>query len=253
VAAPIAQAAGVVHFGIASDPNVAKGEYNFIHSTKPDSEARLWVEEATRRGYKRVAILCLQQQGELAIAESVKKYAASEGLEIVTQQTFDVGEVDFRTYLMKAGQSEPDIYLALAFSPEVDNLYKQFKEQGIKAEFSGIESLELSSTPALFEGLWYINAADSTDSFREAYKQMFNENPVFGSPNAYDIFNLIVAGYERAGDGVTKPSHAAVAAELAKIQGFQGVLGELNMDPDGIVDSLPVVRMIRNGEPVTLR
>lgn len=250
---PLAEQNKVIHFGVASDPNVAKGTYNFIHWTPPDEEAKVWVEEIVRRGYKRVALLVVQQQGELAIVESIHKYLAGTGVEVVNEQTFGFGEKDFRTMLIKSQEARPDIYIILAFSPEIDLLYKQFQEVGYKQPVTTIEAFELSNNPAQFEGLWYVNGADPSNTFIEAYKSAYGKDVQLGGGNAYDILKLMVEGFERAGlDPAVKPSAKEVAQTLMKLKGFQGALGTLNMGEEGIVWSGAVIRNIQGGKPVTI-
>ena len=253
VVSPIAESNKRLHIGAASDANVAKGEYNFIHWTPPDEEAKGWVEEAARRGHKRIAILMVQQQGFLAMRDSVMKYLPGTGLEIVDEQIFSPGEKDFKTMILKAEEKKPDVYLLGAFEPEIPILYKQMIEAQVKADLTSIESFELAKDPSQFEGRWYTNAAEGTSAFNEMYKKEYNENPQMGSPNAYDMINLIVYGFEKAGkDSSGKPAQEDVIAELMKLKGFDSAMGKIDVGPDGIVNSKAAVKMIKGGKPVVM-
>jgi branched-chain amino acid transport system substrate-binding protein len=254
VVTPLAEQNKVIHFGIASDSNVAKGNFNFIHWTPPDEEAKVWVQEAQKRGYKRIASIFLQHPGALAILDSVKKYMQGTDMEFVFDETIVGGDKDFRTLLVKARQSKPDVYFIGAFSPELDILHKQLKEMGIKEPLTTVEAFELSNDPSQFEGHWYVNAADPSGEFLSKYKAAYNKDPQMGAPNAYDILSLIVEGFERAGkDPSVKPSPEEVSAALMQIKDFDGALGKLTVGEEGIVWSPAVVRMIQNGKPVTIR
>ena len=74
-----------------------------------------------------------------------------------------------------------------------------------------------------------------------------------GSPNAYDMINLIVYGFEKAGkDSSGKPAQEDVIAELMKLKGFDSAMGKIDVGPDGIVNSKAAVKMIKGGKPVVM-
>ncbi len=248
---PIATESKVIHFGIASDQNVAKDKYNFLHWTPPDSEGQVWIDEAQKRSFKRIAIIGMQQQGVQALIDAVKKYLKPE-MSIVAEERFAGGEKDFKTMLLKTEREKPDIYLLGAFTPETELIVKQMKELKIGTEISSIESFELSNQPELFEGKWYVNAADPTDKFRTDFETRFGKTPQGGAANMYDIFNMIVYGYENAGTA-EKPSKEQVITTLEGIKDFPGALGLLNIGEEGTIWSKAVVRTIKNGKPVTIK
>ncbi len=251
VVTPLATQHDVIHFGIASDENIAKGKYNFIHWTTPDEEARKWAEEAERRGIKKVGVFLMNQQGAIAINDKMKEELEMRGIEVY-EEVFGLGTRDFKTIIMKLRQHDPDVYLMQTLSPELEILTKQTRELGIDTPLSGIECFEYTEQMGLFEGQWYVQAADPTDEFSRAFEQRFGEAYSIGSPNAYDVFNLLVTAYEKAGDGKSVPDTDDVIAELKKIDMFDGALGELEVDSKGIVHSEAVVRMIEDGRPVTI-
>jgi len=252
VVSPVTEQNKVIHIGVASDPNVAKGTYNFIHATPPEEEAKAWVAEAQKRGVKRIAIFSMNQQGALAITNAVKKQVIGKDLQIVSDDVFDLGTRDFRTIILKAKEKNPDIYLLHTFSPELELLTKQIKELGIATPLTSIEAFEFTEDPSLFEGYWYVQAADPTNSYISMYKAKYGKDPQAFSANTYDNVLLVAEGFEKAGDGKTIPSHDKVAVEMLNIKDFSGALGLLNMGTDHIVHSKAVVRTIKDGKPVTI-
>ena len=252
VVTPIANQYKKVHMAIGSDANMAKGIYNFVHWTSPESEAKAWAAEAKKRGIKKVALMEVNQQGEIAIANALKKELKNQGIGVVFEALFNFGDKDFKTMLLKSKEKNPDIYMLAAFSPEVELLAKQAKELGIKAPLSSIESFEATEQKKLFEGEWYVNVADPTKPFETNYKSKYGKDYALAGPNAYDNYKLLVRAYETAGDGKTIPSSEKVALAMLNIQDYSGSLGPLTIGPDGIVNSNAVVRMIKNGKPVTI-
>ncbi|MFA6131921.1 MAG: ABC transporter substrate-binding protein [Patescibacteria group bacterium] len=251
VITPIAEQNEVVHFGIASDPNVAIGKFNFIHWTPPSEENKVFIEELQRRGIKKLGVFESNAQGAAAVMADLQERLKGTDIEIVTDQVFNFGEKDFRSIIAKAKNSEAEIYLLMAFSPELEILAKQMKEAGINTPLTSIESFELSEQVALFEGDWYVNAADPTGDFADKFKTKTGKNPTLGAANGYDIFNLVVAATEKIISS-TKPTPDQIVSELMNIKDFSGALGNLSIDEDGLVVSKAAIRMIKDGQPVSV-
>lgn len=248
---PIAEKAKIVHFGIASDPNIAKGQYNFINWTPPREEVKLFISEAQKRGIKRIAVFGQQISGIVAVVDELKKQTAGTNITVVSEDISNFGTKDFRQSISKAKLSMPDYYLLVMFSPELEILVKQMKEMDVEQPITAIESFELSDNPALFEGLWYINGADPTEQFYKEYSERYSKNPTIATPNAYDILGLISTAVERFDK---RPSTAEIAHSLIQIKNYDGSMGNnLSIDSDGLVVSKAVTRIIKNGKPETIK
>jgi branched-chain amino acid transport system substrate-binding protein len=251
VVAPIAEQNKIVYFGIATDPVVAKGEYNFIHWTPPSEENKVFVAELERRGIKKLGVFESNAQGAAALIADLKEKLKGTDIEIVTEQIFNSGERDFRSIIAKAKDSGAEIYLVMAFSPELEVLGKQIKEAGINTPLTSVECFELSEQVAIFEGEWYVNSADPTKDFTDKFAAKTSKNLTMGAANAYDIFNLVVAAAEKV-KSPEKPASEQIADELTTIKDFGGALGNISVNEDGIVVSTAAVRMIKDGKPVTV-
>lgn len=252
VANPIAEKAGVIHFGIASDPVIAKGNYNFINWTPPAEEVKVFVAEAQKKNIKRIAVFGQQISGITAVIDELKRQIPGTELDIVSEDISNFGDKDFRTQIQKAKAANPDYVLLLMFSPELEIVTKQIREAGIRTPLTAIESFELSDNPALFEGLWYVNSADPTSSFSSKYQAAYGKNPTIATPNAYDIVGLIAEATEKF-SGESKPTASDIVGELIKINSYNGAMGNnISIGKDHIVVSKAVVRMIKGGKPVTL-
>ncbi len=253
VVSPLANANKVLHCGIASDKNIASGDYNFIHWTTPEAESRAFVKALQKRNITRVAVLSWNQQGNAAIVSMLHNDIAGTSIQIVSEQTFNSGEKDFKTMLLKAADANPEVIMVESFSPELELIAKQAKDLGLTIPFTSIEAIEFTEQPQLFEGSWYVQAAGITDAYKEMYHARFNMDPKIAGPNAYDCFDLIVTAYENAGRYTNnKPTALAAAKEFAKIQDFHGEIGVLNVDSNHIVQSEAVVRQVKGGKFVTI-
>lgn len=250
---PIAESNRVVHIGIASDPNIAKGTYNFIDWTPPAKEVKLFIQEAQKKGIKKIAIFGQKISGITAVFDELKKQIPGTGIEIVAEDISNFGDKDFRTAIQKAQAANPDYFLFCMFSPELEIITKQIRDARINIPMTAIESFELSDNPGLFEGLWYVNAADPTPAFANAYQAAYGKNPTVATPNAYDIVGLVARAAESY-SGKGKPSTTDIANALAQTRGYNGALGNgISVGPDHIVVTDAVLRIIKDGKPVTIQ
>ncbi len=250
IAAPIAEKNGVPHFGIASDPNIAKGDYNFLHWTPPFEEAKVFIAALKERNIHKIVIFGANIQGITAVIDEIEKQAQGTDIEIVDKEIFNFGTTDFRTLISKAKAMNAEMYVPIAFSPELEILVKQMRDAKI-TEMTSVEAFELTEKLSLFEGKWYVNAADSSQKFRDDYKAAYGIEPVAATANAYDIVKMIIAASEKAGQNKKVITNTDIKDALYGVN-FDGALGHLSINEDGFVLSKAVVRIIKDGKPVTI-
>lgn len=254
IISPMAEENGIIHTGIASDAVVAEGDYNFIHWTPPSEESKFFVEELQKRGIEKVAVIGVSEGGGKVILDAVKDRIEGTNISIVSEELSISDETDFKTVILKAEQETPDIYLILVGTNRLELIAKQMREMGIDTPLTSIENFEFTDNPELFEGMWYIQAAESSVEFSNKYETEYGERPNVGAPNAYDNFNLIVRAFEAAGEtSYEKPSNREVLSELMSVSGVEGALGTLSMSDEGIVLSNATVKEIIDGQLIIIR
>ncbi len=238
----------VVHISIAIEPWVAKGDTNFIHWTSSKKLNGLLVDEMKKRGIRTAGIFrTVTAEGYKVYAEDMFKLLKKAGIKLVSDQTFQNGEKDFRSIVSKAKPSNADIYVLFADTPELELLGKQIKEGGITAPLTSVESFEVSQNMDIFEGYWFVSVAEPSHSFAAEYEKRHGARPPLCSPNAYDMVKLIVTAAEKA-HASSKPTAVAISKELTKIKDFPGALGTLYVDPDGTIQSDGSLKIIKNGK-----
>ncbi len=255
VVSPIAEKAQITHVNdFASASSVADGDYNFVHYTPAYEDSRLFVSELNKRDIKTLVFFGQQDNpGVTAIINTFEKDIKNTDIQVLATQKFNTGTRDFRTQINAVKNLNPEIYVLEATSPELEVLTRQLREAGITTPVTTMEAFEFSDDLSLFEGMWYINGADPMPWFIELYTQTYNDSPKFGAANAYDVVNLIVQATEKAGDGKTIPSSTQIKNELKQTKGFDAAVGNnLSIDADGLVISPAVVRIIKDGKPVTI-
>ncbi|MCX6715855.1 MAG: ABC transporter substrate-binding protein [Candidatus Taylorbacteria bacterium] len=240
---PLTEKAKVPHLDIAFDPNIAKGDYNFIHFTPPSSVSELFIKELIKRNINKVAVLRVNNQGIQSVFDEFKRQVASTSIKIVGDEVFQPGERDFRSRIANLKQTRPQLYVLLSISPELEIAMEQLKSLAIN-NVSTMVYFELSPKRELFNDLWFVGTQLPMAGFVERYETVFKKPITFAVPNMYDIFNLIAYATEHA---QTK-NREGIKDELLKITSFNGVLGNLLVNPEGIVISGAQLKIIRNGK-----
>lgn len=252
---PIAEAQKIPHVNFfASDSNVANGDYNFLHYTPPYVDAKLFVKELNKRGIKKLVFFEIQgNAGATAIMQAFEKEIVGTDIKVLANKKFTAGTRDFRTLISEVKDLHPDIYVLQSSSPEIETVYKQLREMGVKEPVTSVETFEFADDLTPFNGSWYINSADAQKWFVDSYTNRYKEAPKFGAANAYDGLNIIVKAVESAGDGKTIPTKDQIKDAIKNIKSFDGALGQgLKFDDNGQLISGAVVRMIQDGKPVTV-
>jgi len=249
VVAPIAEANKTFHFGIASDPKIAVGEHNFVLWLPVKEQAKVFVAELQKHGIKTIANFVQNQAGIKAADAALKVELANTDIKIVSDQTLNAGDKDFRSALAKSKESGADIYILSAFSPEVELLAKQAREAGITAPFTSINAFELAKDKTPFEGDWYVGEKAPLNGFIDAFRKRFGAEISLGTANVYDVVNLIVATAEKF---PTKPTTEDLTTAMAATPTTTGVLGTITQGIDGFFGTQPIVKVIKDGKGVPL-
>jgi ABC-type branched-subunit amino acid transport system substrate-binding protein len=242
VTKPYAWKARIPHLCVCTVSWIGDGAYNFTNIPSPQAEAALWVQEAQRRGIRRIALLTQDYPSINNHVKALKLEAARAGLAIAEEQRFDGSVTDFRSLIARAERARPDVYYVEALEPGLDLLGQQLSDASIH-NVSAVVAPSLSDRPELFEGAWY------TDSNRRdvAFKQRFEEKypgirfATHMMPYAYDSVNMIVQAFERAQNP---------AVYLRNLRTYDGTAGTLTKPPgSGNFASAPAVWVIANGRP----
>lgn len=249
VISALARKNNFIHFGLTAVESVAEGDNNFVHWTPAKEQARVLVKELKRRGVKTIGIFrSVSLEDWTAYVDAVKREIKGTDMRFVTDQSFTDDTKDFRGMIAKAKATDPDIYFFVVMSPALELLTKQMREMGVDTPLTAIESFEVTKEPGMFEGYYYVSAAEPTSGFAKAYEDKYGIHPPLCAANSYDMINLIVKAYENVKtDGI--PTTARVAAELKKIKGHPGALGALSVGDDGIVISNAQLKTIKEGKP----
>jgi len=191
----------------------------------------------------RVAVLKdLKSDYSLGLAEFFAKKFKELGGEIVSEQTFQTGDSDFKGQLTRIRSTNPDAIFIPAYYTEVGLIARQARQLGLKAVLLGGDGWD---SPKLFEigqdaiqGSYFSNhyASESpvpaTQEFIKKYKEKFNETPDGLAAAGYDAAQILMAALEKA----PELTGEAIRNQLAATKNFDGATGKITINSERNAD-----------------
>jgi ABC-type branched-subunit amino acid transport system substrate-binding protein len=250
VVAPIAQKAGLLHFGLRWDPRITQDFPHLFtlectYQTYVDWHTRLW----EKLGTKRVAIIRDKTKGWALCSEYLHARQLPNGMKVVFEEAHNSEQRDFRGIFIKARQEHPDLYVLWNYPPAIEVAARQLREMDPGAAMTG--DFETVQNKKLVEGCWYINTLSMTPEFAQLFEKRFGRPVKIRAPHAYDLFGILAKAYKQAGEN-SRPDSQQLVAALMAIRDFPGALGPLTMEPGRNIRSLPVVMRVQGGQAVAV-
>lgn len=186
--------------------------------------------------------------------DAMKTAAEDLGLEILTTETFQLGQNDYKAQLSKIKQADPDLVLASALYNEGAVIMKQARSMGIDVPFVGgngfnsPQVIEIAGDDA--DGLvvatpWFTDKEDDkVQEFVDKYSEEFGKKPDQFAAQAYDGLYMMADALKRAGEADGDKLREA----LLETQDFEGILGTMSFDEEGDILMDPIVLTIKDGK-----
>jgi branched-chain amino acid transport system substrate-binding protein len=193
--------------------------YIFRSSANDSIQAEMIAEEAVdKRGFKKVAIFAdSTNYGQLG-REDLEKALARRGLTAVTEEKFNIGDVDMTAQLLRAKQAGAQAILTYGIGPELAHIANGMTTLGWKVPMAGSWTLSMSNfiDNAAKNGngarmpQTFIEVPANTPkrkAFVAAYHKAYNVDRIASPVSAaqgYDSMYLMAAAIKQAGstDGV---------------------------------------------------
>lgn len=247
---PLTERAGILHYTIAWDPNLArKSKLVLSHQVMVGDIARASYQLLRKEGYSKVAFLHMEEAGFNLGAKYIAEASSSEGMALLADESFNPNETDFRPLIDRVQLKKPEAYLIWAVMPSIDTLIKQIKERAPDAKITGY--LDFTTDVRSIEGAKYISEMYAADTYAREYQRRFGSEPISKGPNAFDIMNVLITTFEKSSD--RKMNSVALKAALTKLKNIDGAVGPFAIDADGNSSYTPVVRQIQNSHRAFLR
>jgi branched-chain amino acid transport system substrate-binding protein len=257
VTAPIFAKAGIpMVAGYAVHPDVTKaGDSNFRNGLLGLVEGAAAAELAVKSfKAKRIAILSMDNDYGRELGAGFKQRAEKLGATIVSSQSYKFpGEREFRPFLTRVKEANPDLLFACGYYNEGALVTRQAKELGLNVQIVGTEGmdspkfLELAGPAA--EGLVIVTTLNRDDprpqvqSFLKAYRQAHNIDADMVGASSYDALKILAAAIEKVG---TDPK--AITKFIAESPGFDTLTGPVRRFVKGEPIKPVQVQVVREGK-----
>ncbi len=256
-AAPEAQRARVPMISPAStNPKVTEvGDYVFRTCFIDPFQGAVMARFAhADLGARRVAILFdFKQDYSVGLADFFRQTFQKLGGEIVADERYTSGDIEFRAQLTTIRAANPDAVFVPGYYTELGLIAKQARELGITAPFLGGDGWDSEKTleigGAAVEGYYFSThySAESDDprvrEFVARFKEKHGAVPDAMAALGYDAARILADALARAGatDG------AKLRDAIAATRDFSGITGKITIDAQRNAQKDAVVLKIENG------
>lgn len=256
-AAALADQNGVFSLTCSIGEDSTKGKYNFNNYASNYKQSKALVETLKKKGVKTVALIT-DNSGMRQQYEEVKDYMKKNSdIEIVFEEFFNPGEMDYKAAIIKASDKNPDMYLYSGYNPSTYIFMKQLKE--ITGKNDNVTTIDMFFDMAvkdrdIIEGLWYVDSnLNGTKEFQD--KLLKEKGLVSQSCTGNTVANLqiIVDAYENAplAEGEVIPSNDAVRQWIFdNVKDFDTYGGKVTVVREGLFNKSPTIKKMINREPV---
>ncbi len=207
-------------------------------------------------GAKTVALLTSDNDFGRTLVMGFKDYAKNYApdLEIVSEQAYPFSEKDYKPYLSKIKELNPDVIFASGYYFQTGPLLRQARELGIESTILGEEGADSPKLAEIAgeaaEGFYIVTNFDRDDprpvvqNFLKEFRGRHNFEPDMVGASAYDAFMIIVSAMEKAGT----PEGKAVKDAIAGTVGYDGLTGVMSgFDEVGEVVKPVQVQVVKDG------
>lgn len=228
----------------------SKGTFRYF--TNADVDAPVIAEHAYKsRGFRKMAIVHLQDQFSADYARVFADTFTRLGGTIVTQESFNYPDNDFRAQLLRVRNSSPDAIYLVGLDYQLTGLVAQAKQMGLKQPLLAIGTIAsrdaIQKANGLFEGVEV--TAFCTDGPNPAFVDRFRKDygtfPDFFSELGADLAAIVMKAKGRDAGSFTQGLRSLGTMELNA--------GKVTEAPSGEIAIPACVKKITNGKILNLQ
>lgn len=257
-AAPEAQKAQIPMVSPAStNPEVTqKGDYIFRICFIDPFQGEVMAKFAHNSlGKKTAAIFTdVKSAYSVGLAQYFKETFVSLGGQVVSEEAYSQGDIEFKAQLTKIKQTAPEVLFIPGYYSEVGLIARQARELGLEAVLMGGDGWDSPKTievgGASVEGAYFSNHYSADDpnpviqDFIVKYKEAHGgETPDAMAVLGYDAARIVIDAIRRAGS----TQGSAIRDALAATVDFPGVSGTISIDAERNARKAAVVLKIDGG------
>ena len=260
--APIYERAGLAMITpVATHPDVPKqGKFIFRTSTTQAVEGPFLADFAVKSlKAKKIAVIYVNTDWGNVARKFFVNRAKALGAQIVIEESYNPGEVEFTSKLIKIKGFDPDLLELSSLYTDGALIMKQAKKTGLNVPGIGTFSLYhpefIKLGGAAVERVYVstpffsANPDPKVIDFVGKFRSRFKEEPSTYAAHAYDTAVLMLSAIEKAG-----PKRDGIKEAILETKGFRGVTGSISFSRVG--DRLPgglVMLQIKGGKYVVVK
>jgi branched-chain amino acid transport system substrate-binding protein len=261
---PVAEDAEVLLLNAASsNPKITYaagvGGFKWTFRNYPTDENRAFVVAkyaAEKRGFTKFAVLSVDSDYGRSAIEFTKKYLPEFKGEILSEDYYKEGEVDFRSVLAKIRDSGAEAIIMYGLADTTPIIARQMVELGLAGKVTLVGNGEfntektIKSAPTALEGAVeaaaWLPAWDSPESkaFVEKFTSTYDETPNNHAYVHWDTVRLLAQAIHEAGGN----DREKVREALSKIK-YKSPVGEVTFDDHNQARLPMILLQIENGKP----
>ncbi len=250
IVSPLAEHNKMVHLSICNDDNVAKGKYNFTHFTPSEALAEKLVKQVENINAKKVALFAVYQPALQKHTDAVEKILKEKGIAF-ERFNFSTDTIDFNLLLDKVNMKEFDAWYLCALPPSLDAFLRTYFSKEIKTPLVAIDSLLFAQDKNLVEGMKFVTSPDGNEDLLNKLTAKNGTTNYFSVGYAYDVANLLMTAYTKLYQkNKNIPTSDEIADYLLQLKGYTGAVGELTINPEGIILSQAILKQIKDGKAI---
>lgn len=254
--APLAKSAGVVLVAVSLCEErfiPLKNVFCAYPSVRDQIEPLLTAITEARRRPHSMAVLFEQAEVTEFFQRALKEFAAKNHIAPLSADTFPAGEHNFRSYLARIKQAQPELLAIGTWPATALELLRQIREGGLKARyiwyFSELDAGIIKQYAALFEGVYFAGVPeDPAPWFGEAVRQRLGRKPDFYHSAGHDAALCLMEALS-----ANPAADAAALTQRLLASPCSGTANpEFRFDANRAVKSSLVVKLARGGSAVPL-
>src|SRR5712691_46459 len=240
-AAPICQSNKVPMISVSStNPAVTKkGDFIFRVCFTDPYQGKALATFVTNTLKAKTAGVLVDRKNDYSVglAEYFSKEFAALGGKVVAEQSYSVGDTEFRPQLVAVRSAKPDIIFIPGFYTEAGQIAIQARDLGIRAPFVGGDGWDSPTVIQIggksvdntyFSDHYFVgDPRPLVQRFVSEIRKRSGKDPEANSALGYDAMQILAMGIRKAGSLDRQKIRDAIAATTD----YQGVSGTITMGP----------------------
>ena len=240
----------VLHISSALDNGLPDNKFNYMNGFSLVAASNKFIDYLKSKDLKTISLVFVNHASTEAMFNILEPTLKENNIEILSINWFNPEQRDFKMEALRVKNLNPDIVYVHIFEPVLSLFSRELLRNDYKGELSTLQLFAFSDNPSLFEGQSFVGIKNGSDEFDREYQGRFGIESQASSTVTYDSIMLIARFVEKYGlPKETLPED--MKNKLGDIiSTYEGPLGQLRIDDNGLIFSDMAIKVMRNGKPV---